>query len=82
MDRYTNNMEYEFHEERCANEVEYKYERKADQEGGVKLSYVEAIACLSTTGKVESIDVTSTHVGVDKLIANPNLGQIQQLSVQ
>ena len=82
MERYADNIEYESHAEICTNDVKYKSERKADQEGGIKLSYVEALAHLSTLEKVEAIDVTSMYIGVDALIADLDLGQIQELSVQ
>ena len=73
---------YKSHEERCANDVGYKSKRKADQEGGVNLSYVEVITHVSTTVHVEPVAVASMYDGVDKLIANPYLGKIQELSVQ
>ena len=82
MERYTDDIEYKSHEERCTNDVEYESKRKTYQEGGVKLSYVEALAHLSTIKKVESIDVASMYIWVNELIADLHLGQIQELSVQ
>ena len=56
------NIEYKSQEERCANNVEYKSKRKTDQEGGVKLSYVAPLACLSNIHKVESVDVATMYI--------------------
>ena len=82
MERYADNIEYESHAEICTNDVKYKSERKADQEGGIKLSYVEALARLYTFEKVESVEDAKMYVGVQMLIAELHLGQIQELSVQ
>ena len=76
------NTEYDSHKEMCTNDVEYKSKQKADQEGRVKLSYLEALAHLSTIGKKKSVDVTNIYIGVDELIADLHLGKIQELSVQ
>ena len=82
MERYTDNIKFESHTERCTNDVKYESERKADQEGKVKLSYVEALSHLSTIKKVESIDVASMYIWVNELIADLHMGQVQELSVQ
>ena len=82
MERYAEDSKYKSLKERCTNDVEYESKRKVEQEGGVKLTYVEALAHLSTIEKVESDDVASMYIGVDKLITDLYLGQIQKLSVQ
>ena len=41
--------EYESHVERCAYDVEYKSERKAEEESGVMFSLEETIAYLTST---------------------------------
>ena len=64
----------ESNEERWANDGEYESKQKSDQAGGVKLSYVEALIHLSTIGKVESVEVTSMYIVVDKFIADPHFG--------
>ena len=48
MERYAEDIEYKSHKERSTNDVEYESKRKAEQKGGVKLSYIEALTCLST----------------------------------
>ena len=62
MERYADSIKYKSHEERCTNAVEYESKLKADYEGGVKLSYVEALSHLSTIHKVESIDIASMYI--------------------
>ena len=50
-------IEYKSHKERCVNNVKYESKRKAEQEGGVKLSYAEKRAHLCTTYKVKAVDI-------------------------
>ena len=46
------------------------------------MSYVKPFAHLSTFEKVEPVDIAKLYIGVNTLIAELDLGQIQELSVQ
>ena len=74
-------IKHKSHDKRLANGIEYESEGKTNQEDRVKLSYVETLTHLSIIYKVEPVDVSSTYIGVDELIADLyNVGQIQELS--
>ena len=49
-------IEYESHEERCAKQIEYESKQKPEQEGGVKLSYLQKLAHISTISTAPALN--------------------------
>ena len=64
------NIKYKSHKERYENNVESESKQKEDQEGGIKLSYIEALTHLSVIHKVGSVTVASMYTRVDELVAD------------